>query len=288
MKKISVTEINDLVSKFSDQSLPKAEWNHQAHLIIGVWHNINDDFDTALDLMRSKIKTYNISVGTLNTDDAGYHETLTIFWMVLIKSFLLKHRFLTVEAAVHLFLESEYASKKYPLKYYSNAVLFSKKARKNWINGDIKKVSLLSIHHELNNHYDLSNGQFERAFNDCTLPPNLFSHEAHLRLAWININLYGMEEGERKLQEQLKNFVAFVGAKDKYNTTLTVAAIRIVGHFIKKSNTDNFKDFILEFPQLKNNFKELIFSHYSFDIFNLKQAKIEFLEPDLIPFFDES
>ena len=133
-------------------------------------------------------------------------------------------------------------------------------------------------------HYRLSDTEFEKQFINCQLDPSIFTHEAHLRLAWINIRSYGIEQAEKRIQEQIQNFVAYVGAKDKYNTTLTIAAINAVGHFIKKSKTDNFKDFISEFPQLKNDFKTLINSHYSFDIFNSKKAKAEFLEPDLIPF----
>ncbi len=133
-------------------------------------------------------------------------------------------------------------------------------------------------------HYRLSDVEFEKQFIACQLDPSIFSHEAHLRLAWINIHLYGLEQAEKNIQKQLQNFVEFVGAKDKYNATLTVAAIRAVGHFKEKSTADNFKYFIKEFPQLKNNFKALIASHYSFDIFNSNKAKTEFLEPDLAPF----
>ena len=134
-------------------------------------------------------------------------------------------------------------------------------------------------------HYQLSDQEFEKQFIDCKLNPSIFSHEAHLRLAWINIYQYGIEQAEVNIQEQLQHFVAHVGAKDKYNATLTVAAIRAVGHFMKKSNDDNFIEFIKEYPQLKGNFKALISSHYSFDVFNSAKAKEEFLEPDLQPFF---
>ena len=144
MEEISATAITDLVSRFSDKSLPKGEWNHRAHIIVAMWHNMNYDFDTALDLVKSKIIAYNVSVGTLNTDDSGYHETITIFWMILTKSFLSKYPSLQIAEACHLFLHSEYASKSYPLEYYSREVLFSKEARKKWVNGDIQKISPIS------------------------------------------------------------------------------------------------------------------------------------------------
>lgn len=136
----------------------------------------------------------------------------------------------------------------------------------------------------MESHFNLSDTEFETQFINCNLHPSIFNHEAHLRLAWINIKQYGMEQAEKNIQEQLQNFVASVGAKDKYHTTLTVAAIRMVGHFVEKSNVTDFKDFIIEFPQLKNNFKGMIEQHYSFDIFSSQKAKVEFMKPDIVAF----
>ena len=133
-------------------------------------------------------------------------------------------------------------------------------------------------------HFKLSDEEFQCQFASCQLEPALFSHEAHLRLAWLNIKQCGLVEAEERIQNQILNFVEHVGARDKYHTTLTVAAIRAVQNFIKNSKSDNFKDFILEFPELKNDFKALINRHYSFDIFQSKKAKEEFLEPDLVRF----
>lgn len=133
-------------------------------------------------------------------------------------------------------------------------------------------------------HYNLSDFEFEQQFINLELAPSAFSHEAHLRLAWINIHKYGIYKAETNIQNQLMNFVEFVGAKNKYNKTLTVAAIKAVYHFMLKSKSDNFKDFIAEFPRLKTHFKELMSSHYGFDIYNSEKAKVEFLQPDLLPF----
>tara|TARA_R110002051_G_scaffold107681_1_gene180580 strand:- start:401 stop:814 length:414 start_codon:yes stop_codon:yes gene_type:complete len=133
-------------------------------------------------------------------------------------------------------------------------------------------------------HFELSDTEFEQQFNSCKLNPEIFSHEAHLRLAWINIEKYGIKKAEKNMQLQLRKFVAFVGAKDKYNLTLTIAATKAIYHFWLKSSSNNFKDFILEFPRLKYDFKELIAYHYGFDIYNSDIAKKVFLEPDLVPF----
>jgi cyclopropane fatty-acyl-phospholipid synthase-like methyltransferase len=65
---------------------------------------------------------------------------------------------------------------------------------------------------------------------------------------------------------------------------LTVAAIKAVHHFIRRSSSDNFYDFIHEFPKLKTSFRELISSHYRTDTFQSAKAREIFIEPDLSPF----
>lgn len=133
-------------------------------------------------------------------------------------------------------------------------------------------------------HFKLSHSEFEKQFVNCELPPAIFTHEAHLRLAWLNITKYGLEKAETIIQCQLKKYVEYAGEKDKYNTTLTVAAIKAVYHFMLKSNSSSFYNFITQFPRLKTNFKELMACHYGFDIYNSQRAKESFLEPDLLQF----
>jgi hypothetical protein len=133
-------------------------------------------------------------------------------------------------------------------------------------------------------HFILSDKEFEEQFESGILKPELFSHEAHLRLAWIHITKYGQDIAINNISKQLINFVELLGARQKYNHTLTIAAIKAVAHFINKSKSENFVQFISEFPRLKNNFKELMSCHYQIDIFNSEKAKDVFLEPDLMPF----
>ena len=60
--------------------------------------------------------------------------------------------------------------------------------------------------------------------------------------------------------------------------------MRAVNHFMTDSNTENFKDFIMEHPKLKTNFKDLLNQHYSSDLFSSEEARNKYLEPDLLSF----
>mgnify|MGYP000226997985 FL=1 len=44
----------------------------------------------------------------------------------------------------------------------------------------------------MNSHYKLNDLEFVNQFQKTTLDPKLFTHEAHLRLAWIYINNEGL------------------------------------------------------------------------------------------------
>ncbi len=133
-------------------------------------------------------------------------------------------------------------------------------------------------------HYQLTDQVFEQQFEACILEPKIFTHEAHLRLAWLHLKKYGEEKTLKNICHQIKQFAEYHGDKDKFNQTATIASIKAVNHFIKKSNSSDFKGFIVEFPRLKFHFKALLDCHYSFNIFKNKIAKTQYLEPDLLPF----
>ncbi|MEZ4918552.1 MAG: hypothetical protein R2792_05545 [Saprospiraceae bacterium] len=110
----------------------------------------------------------------------------------------------------------------------------------------------------MENHWKLDDAQLVLQLESGTLPPELFSHEAHLRLAWINLNNQPCARAEESVCRQLKTYVAAIGAEDKYNEELTVAAVQVVDQLMRQSKATNFADFILEQPKLKTHFRELV------------------------------
>lgn len=136
----------------------------------------------------------------------------------------------------------------------------------------------------MKDHFELSDQEFEKQLETGTLNPKIFNHEAHIRLAWIHIHKYGVNQAINNITHQLKRYVASLGASEKYNETVTIAAIKAVNHFMVRSTTQDFLHFISENHRLKNNFKELLNSHYHINIFESNDAKKNFLEPELLPF----
>ena len=136
----------------------------------------------------------------------------------------------------------------------------------------------------MENHSALSDSAFLQQFQQCTLAPALFTHEAHLRLAWLYIRSYGALLASEILCNHIQQFATHNEAPNKFNRTLTVAATKAVYHFMLKSTSKTFDGFRMEFPQLQYDFRALMAAHYSFDIYQNPKAKTQYLHPDLLPF----
>jgi hypothetical protein len=136
----TAVEIERLVERFIARTLPKAEWTHQAHLRVGTWHVLKYGADGALPLLRERISRYNESVGTRNTDDAGYHETVTAFYVKAIAAAIADHDpALTLDELAALVIE-RIGAREYPLQFYTRARLFSVEARRKWVEPDLSPV----------------------------------------------------------------------------------------------------------------------------------------------------
>jgi hypothetical protein len=107
-------------------------------------------------------------------------------------------------------------------------------------------------------HYLLSDEDFARAFEECTLEPTIFSHEAHLRLAWILIRSHGLLPASEMLCKQIMKFDLLHGKGTKFSKTLTLAAARLVHDLQERSQDRTFRDFIKSNLCLLGNFRQLL------------------------------
>ena len=131
------SEIESLISRFEARKLPKVEWTHEAHLVVAIWYSLKYNAQKALDTVRVNITKHNQSVGTPNTDDEGYHETITAFWMQVARSFIAEHSSNDPSTLVNDFIASKQGKSAYPLECYSRDVLFSVKARHEYVSPDL-------------------------------------------------------------------------------------------------------------------------------------------------------
>ena len=136
-----MTETERVARGLIDRTLPKAEWTHQAHLRAGLWHVMEHGPIAALELLRTRISSYNESVGTANTDTSGYHETITRFYVIVIDRFLANaDRSADLDVLAEQLI-AKLGDRRLPLHHYSESRLFSPVARRSWVEPDLRPLS---------------------------------------------------------------------------------------------------------------------------------------------------
>ena len=121
--------------------LPKPEWTHEAHLAATTYLLLKHpeiDLDKALPGL---IRAYNESVGGVNNDSEGYHDTITRAYLRGIRLFLSEVDPATpIDELVNDLLHSPMGRRDWPLRFWSKARLLSVAARRAWVAPDLAQL----------------------------------------------------------------------------------------------------------------------------------------------------
>jgi hypothetical protein len=120
------------------RTLPRAEWTHEAHLAATTYlltRRPDVDLDKQLpDIIRG----YNESVGGVNSDTEGYHETITRMFLRGVRLFLAEaDASEPLHDLVNALLMSPMGRRDWPLRFYSPERLFSVEARRDFVTPDL-------------------------------------------------------------------------------------------------------------------------------------------------------
>ena len=120
------------VERFRAAAIPAHEWSHEAHLRIAFLHLRQYPFGDAVRRMRRGIRRLNRAHGVVESDAAGYHETLTLAWARLVAAALATA---PPEAHSHAFLAAnrELCRQELVLRHYSPERLGSPRARREFV-----------------------------------------------------------------------------------------------------------------------------------------------------------
>jgi hypothetical protein len=120
------------------RTLPRADWTHEAHLAATLYlasRRPDIDLDSQL---RGIIRGYNESVGGVNDDTQGYHDTITRVFLHGVRLFLSEAKpDAPLDELVNELLLSPMGRRDWPLRFYSPARLFSVEARRGFIPPDL-------------------------------------------------------------------------------------------------------------------------------------------------------
>jgi hypothetical protein len=122
-------------------TLTRPEWTHEAHLAATAYLLLRrPDVDLDAELP-GIIRRFNESVGGVNSDTEGYHETITRCFLHGVRVFL-KEADLSVPfyALANELLLSPMGRRDWPLRFYSRERLFSVEARRAYVEADLAAI----------------------------------------------------------------------------------------------------------------------------------------------------
>ena len=123
---------------------------------------------------------------------------------------------------------------------------------------------------------------FRSAFEACTVAASQFNHEAHVRLAYVYLVESDVESAVQRMREALLKFLEHNGIpRSKFHETITRAWVLAVRHFMNKSTSASFTDFIARNQELLDS--RIMLTHYSASVLFSSDARASFVEPDLDP-----
>jgi hypothetical protein len=118
------------------RTLPRADWTHEAHLAATAWLLLErPDILPERDLP-AIIRAYNESVGGVNDDTQGYHETITQVMIRAVRAALARSEG-SLTARVNALLRAPEGRRDWPLRFYTRELLFSREARLRWVEPDL-------------------------------------------------------------------------------------------------------------------------------------------------------
>jgi hypothetical protein len=118
-------------------ALPREAWTHEAHLAACLWL-LTERADIDVDAeIAGLIRRFNESVGGVNDDHNGYHDSITRAYVAGVRLFLSQTTASGLTARVNALLLSDVGRRDWPLRFYSCERLFSVAARRGFVEPDL-------------------------------------------------------------------------------------------------------------------------------------------------------
>ncbi len=123
------------------------------------------------------------------------------------------------------------------------------------------------------------------AFAAAALTPAEWTHEAHVRTAFLFASRYPLDEAHLRMRAGIVRMNARHGLVESpargYFETLTFAWLALVDDARRRSGAATSEDLLARCPELRE--RELPLAHYSRERLFTTRARARFVEPDLAP-----
>jgi hypothetical protein len=131
----SDAEVEEVVRRFESCELPPSEFNHREHLLVALCYLRRMRDREALERLRAGIGRY---VAAHGISPSLYHETITVFWLKRVRAFAEDDA--RGLAQLTNALAEACGSSRLVHDYYSKELLDTERARREWVEPDLKPL----------------------------------------------------------------------------------------------------------------------------------------------------
>ncbi len=134
-------DIASLVGRFENGLLAPQDWCHCTRLTVTYWYLLHLDEAVAAERMITGLRRYTRRHALKIAVRDGYHETLTLFWLAIARTFRSQHGDEDDLTQLNRFV-SHYGQREMAfLEFYSRERISSWTARYRWVEPDLKPLS---------------------------------------------------------------------------------------------------------------------------------------------------
>jgi len=128
----------------------------------------------------------------------------------------------------------------------------------------------------------LTDADFVRSFEDCTLPNAAFHHRDHVRLAWIYLQRHPPVEALQRFAGGLRRFATANGHPGLYHETITWAFLLLIHERMARGGEPAWEDFAARNPDLLTWKPSILDRYYTPETLGSELARRVFVMPDRI------
>jgi hypothetical protein len=97
----------------------------------------------------------------------------------------------------------------------------------------------------------MTDGDFLRALEECTLPASEFGHLAHVRAAYLYLLDGDFATALARMRSAIRNFARHLGKADRYHETITVAYLALIQqHIAERGDGGCWEKFVRDNAEL--------------------------------------
>jgi len=125
----------------------------------------------------------------------------------------------------------------------------------------------------------LTDKTFITQFENLTLDPEYFNHYGHIRLAYLYLKQYTLEQSIDKTCLGIKSYASALGAEDKFHQTITEILVRIINLRMLQIGKQTWQIFHENNHDLFDDSLKVLKCYYSEQVLFSDKAKRTFVLP---------